>query len=114
MVALACVKLPDDFGQDSTGSISLFDAAIDLFGEGIELAADQRAAQAQHDQHDNDLRHEGQGRFLNLGQRLKLGDDYADVDRGADSGARADQNRPDRQMQNVQRVSFVHRRVRKS
>jgi hypothetical protein len=54
---------------------------------------------------------EGEGRFLNLGQRLKQRDDNADRHGGADSGAGADQNRPDGGMEKIERVGFIHRKL---
>lgn len=95
--------------QDGALSVALLNSRIGLLGEKIDLAADEGGADRQYRQHDHDLRHEGQGHFLNLRQRLEERDEDADHHGGPDRGAGHDEDRPHRRAHQLKGIGFVHR-----
>ena len=65
--------------------------------------------QADSDENRQDLRNEGKRRFLNLRQRLDERDDEANDHGSANRGACRDQNSPDRRLDNIECIGFIHR-----
>src|SRR5690606_32864150 len=87
----------------------LLDARICEQREGIDLRADEGRGQGQNDEDDDDLRHEGQGHFLNLGQRLEKRDADACQHGGKHRRAACHKHGPDRGIDDIERVGLVHR-----
>src|SRR5690606_30119208 len=85
-----------------------FDALEDDGGEGVDLCADERAGEDDHEKDRHDLGHEGERDFLDLGQRLDERDADADDHRHQHGGRRCDQHRPDRELDEIERIGFVH------
>src|SRR3954447_21095580 len=61
---------PYDSARAEHALVAALDPPVELFGEGVEVSADERTGQRHHNQYDDDLRNEGQRHLLNLGQGL--------------------------------------------
>jgi len=92
----------------TAASIALFDPRISPFGKDINLIANIGGADRQDRENDDDLRHEGQSHLLNLGQRLKQGNDDADHHGCANGRPGDDEHRPHRLAHEFESVRFVH------
>ena len=60
------------------------------------------------DQHGEDFRHEGQGHFLDLGQRLNEGDDDTNDHGGENGGPGGDDHGPDRRLHDIEGIRLIH------
>ena len=72
------------------------------------LPPTNETVRARGDEDGDHFRHEGQRHFLDLGQRLQERDDDADRHRRADRRPGADDDHPDRRLDEIDRVAFVH------
>src|SRR5262245_28473444 len=95
----------------TTASETVFDTLENLFGERVDHLPHERGGEGGDDQHDDDLGNEGQRHLLHLRERLEQGDDDADGHRRRDSRASRQQYRPDRRLDDIERIGFAHRQV---
>src|SRR3954469_25309424 len=91
-----------------SGSEAVLDVRIDHLGEGGEMGSDEGAGDGNDHENDDDLRNEGQRHLLDLGQRLDQRDDGADQHRGTDGRPGGDDDGPDRRLDDVEGIPFVH------
>ena len=80
----------------------------DDVGEGAKLTPDIGARKSDHDQDRDDLGNEGEGDFLNLGERLNQSNTYTDDHGDGDGRTGGNQHRPDRILHYVERIGLVH------
>ena len=81
---------------------------VEESGYGYRDGARYDGTRSNRDHDRDDLRHEGQRRFLDLGQRLNEGDNQTDDHGGENSRTRGDEDRPDRRLKDVQCIGFIH------
>src|SRR5580698_6517176 len=99
---------PTPFWRAEGLFVPLLDSSVDRLREDRKLSPDERGRETRGDKDRDHLRHKGERHLLYLGQGLHERNDDADRHRRADARPGADHHPPNRGLNEIDRVAFVH------